>query len=245
MPIARRARAGRTAALRRRPGRRPAPAAAHRPAPARREAADVQQSAPRRADQSAVVQGRGQWPDPAGRRGDRCPDRLGKGVPFMVRPAHALNRLVLAAAAGLLLLPAGCIGLSKHRRGEDGKPVPAGPPPAEMLVTWNKSVQFGTNPVNNSPMAAVTASVFLFPKIEKDGERNEKSGHAIEANDGKMIVELFDDSATGQPAKLLERWELTPDGIDRYLRHDAMLGAYYGVALPWPSYTPDISRIHM
>ena len=163
----------------------------------------------------------------------------------MVRPAHALNRLVLAAAAGLLLLPAGCIGLSKHRRGEDGKPVPAGPPPAEMLVTWNKSVQFGTNPVNNSPMAAVTASVFLFPKIEKDGERNEKSGHAIEANDGKMIVELFDDSATGQPAKLLERWELTPDAIKKYLRHDAMLGAYYGVALPWPSYTPDISRIHM
>jgi hypothetical protein len=64
------------------------------------------------------------------------------------------------------------------------------------------------------------------------------------AGDGSAVVDLFDPSqpgADGSP-KLLERWIIDKDMLQRALRPDT-IGWGYTLLLPWGTFRPDLGQV--
>jgi hypothetical protein len=64
--------------------------------------------------------------------------------------------------------------------------------------------------------------------------------------DGKLVVELFDESprAGGQPVRL-GGWTLEKDTLRRLVTTDERFGKCYALFLPWPTYTPEVTRVRL
>lgn len=162
---------------------------------------------------------------------------------------HASKQGLKVRALGLLLVAAllanvGCKGLLKKQadheppvvvKKEPPKPPPTGTPAAQVATQWQNRVQFGTNPTDNKPIAGLSGRVYFF----------DKSPSVPMTGDGTIKVALYDDTAgAGSSSKSLQEWIFPPETLPQLLTKDAV-GQVYALNLPWPTYSPNISQVHM
>jgi hypothetical protein len=140
-----------------------------------------------------------------------------------------LHRIVTAA----FLLVAGCAAPTDLLPGLGDAP-PTGPV-AQISTAWHDQVVFAPDPVRNGMMApGLAGRLYLF---------GPKMGFPL-AGDGMAIVDVCDPSQPGPDGapKMLERWEIKKDTLERCLRKDA-IGWGYDLLLPWGTYRPDLTQI--
>jgi hypothetical protein len=144
-----------------------------------------------------------------------------------VKPAAAT--VPAAPAAG-----AAAGGLAKYvpKLGGSG-----GPQAANIAITWRPKLEQLPDPARNGAMGTgIVGQMFLLGPDYK----------FIQA-DGKLVVELFDETArpgATQPVRLGE-WTINKDWLRRLVAHDERFGKCYVLFLPWPSYRPDIARVKL
>jgi hypothetical protein len=127
----------------------------------------------------------------------------------------------------------GCVILPKTDK-ED--PMPHGQV-CQIVATWNHQVAFVPDPVHGGAEApGLAGRLYLFgPEI---------SFPLID--DGSVVVDLYDDTkpaGEGQPIPL-EEWRLDPATLKRLAKRD-MIGWGYTLFLPWGTYKPEISQVHL
>src|SRR5208337_2466794 len=65
------------------------------------------------------------------------------------------------------------------------------------------------------------------------------------AGDGRLTVDLFNDEPeAGKEPKLLEQWRIDKDTLKRLLKKDT-IGWGYTLFLPWGTYKPEITHVHL
>jgi len=131
------------------------------------------------------------------------------------------------------LMLSGCVHLPKT--GPDD-PMPHGQV-YQAVATWNHQVVFAPDPAHGGMEApGLVGRLYLFgPEI---------SYPLID--DGSVVVDLFDDTKQteeGQQAPL-EEWRIDPVTLKRLAKKD-MIGWGYTLFLPWGTYKPSISQVHL
>jgi hypothetical protein len=132
----------------------------------------------------------------------------------------------------LLLAAPGCT-LTQCFTCGDGPPKPG--QPCQAVTTWSNQVYFVPDPVHEGrPEPGLAGRLYLFgPTIDFP-----------QVGDGGVLVELYDDAVNPPTGKLLEQWQIDKDTLKRLLKKDA-IGWGYTLFLPWGSYRPDITRVHL
>ncbi len=163
------------------------------------------------------------------------------------RPS-SVTRALTTALMGLAALQTGCQFFQKRQAASstaakpaaaaqaDEKPAKPGIPVAALLPQWSRKVEMGTNPVDNKPMPAIVGRIYFF-----DAKYN-----PVEA-DGTLTVELYDDTnrSADKPCEKLGTWNIDPKQLAKWKSSDPVVGTGYTLALPWPSYKPDIAQIQI
>jgi hypothetical protein len=142
------------------------------------------------------------------------------------RPALCLFSLALSLA--------GCVNTGSfiNLGGETADCVPC-----QVVATWNPGVVKTPDPVHDGELTpGLVGRIYLF-------------GSDIGApliGDGSMVVDLYDDTAGAAPkgAPALEEWQIDRPTLRRLQRKDA-IGWGYTVFLPWATYRPEITRVHL
>jgi hypothetical protein len=134
--------------------------------------------------------------------------------------------------AVLALGSGGCVELENLVSSHEGPPTGK---PSQIHVTWHNQVIFAPDPVRGGVSApGLAGRLYLF---------GPNMGYPL-AGEGSVVVDLFDPSqkgADGEP-KLLERWNLDRDTLQRCQRHDT-IGWGYTLLLPWGTYRPDLAQV--
>jgi hypothetical protein len=113
---------------------------------------------------------------------------------------------------------------------------PSGPP-CQVVVTWNPQVVFNPDVVHGgAPTPALVGRLYLF---------GEEINYPLEG-DGSVVVDLYDETPgpAAKPSTPLEEWRIDKDTLNRLKRRDPV-GVGYTLILPWATYKPDISTIHL
>jgi hypothetical protein len=117
---------------------------------------------------------------------------------------------------------------------EAHKPAPA---VCQVAVNWVNKVVFAPDTVHGGvPTPGLAGRLYLFgPEVSFPL-----------VGDGSVVVDLYDDTpvASGGQARLLEKWVLNAQTLGRLQRRD-MIGEGYTLFLPWGSYRPDITQVHL
>jgi hypothetical protein len=122
-------------------------------------------------------------------------------------------------------------------------PIDPGPPPVgvdSVAAFWEKRVQWGSDPLHGDKRTpGLAGRVLLFAP-------NSKGDLLPVAGDGDLIVDLFDDASqlAGQPPRNLEKWIIKNDTLKKRMNKD-LVGVGYSLELPWSTYKPEITRIHL
>ncbi|HEV3146555.1 MAG TPA: hypothetical protein VGZ47_21890 [Gemmataceae bacterium] len=157
--------------------------------------------------------------------------------PFALKGHGARSGMGLIALT-LVCLSAGCTSTAQWFSATGGNAKPSGPP-QHMEAFFTKGVQWVPDPTKNGqPGPLLACRLFFFP--------GEDVG-ATSTAEGTLTVNLFDDSGrkTGQPSKQLEQWVFNSEILQKLQQKDPWLGVGYMVGLPWPSYRPDITEVHL
>lgn len=146
------------------------------------------------------------------------------------RRPHGVVLGVLAA----LMMTAGCVGT--------GPFVGSGDPPqaskvCQIVTTWNREVEFTPDPTHGgAPIPGLSGRLYLFgPEI-----------NFPLVGDGSITVDLYNDAPKtpdGKPV-LMEEWRIDRDTLKRLLRKD-MIGWGYTLFLPWGTYHPEVTQVHL
>ena len=110
-------------------------------------------------------------------------------------------------------------------------------PACQVVATWNNQVLFTPDPTHNGePTPGLAGRVYLF---------GQTVGYPVAGN-GTMVVDLFDDARppAGKAPTPLEEWRIDKDTLQRLLRRDP-IGWGYTLFLPWATYRPDITHVHL
>jgi hypothetical protein len=170
--------------------------------------------------------------------------------------ASSMTRPLAVVALGLALAAAGCQAFQKQSnaaadskspaQAADAKPSKPGVPVDELLANWDHNIELGTNPVDHTPMAALMGRVNFIHKDAEIGAAGLPKETAVAA-DGELTIELFDEThrQPNKPSQRLGSWTIDPKQLARLESKDAMLGTGYTLALPWPTYTPEITQVHV
>jgi hypothetical protein len=175
---------------------------------------------------------------PSWARGGALPDRGGR------RPRSGRARIShcrrgplgwsAVLAGGLLALAAGCIGTRPFTVLEGSK---ENPPVHQVAATWQPNVIYTPDPAHGgTPIPGLAGRLYLF---------GPEFGHPM-ISEGSVVVDLYDDTpvASGGKAKMLEKWHLDKDTLKRLVRKD-MIGEGYTIFLPWGTYRPEITQVHL
>ena len=146
----------------------------------------------------------------------------------------ARMRILRSALCVLAFCLAGCVSTGSFLHLGGAMPCPE---PCRIVAVWNPGVVFTPDPVHNgTPNPGLAGRIYMFgPEI----------GYPMIGN-GSLVVQLFEDTKTaadkeGQP---LEEWRFDPETLKQLERRDA-IGAGYTVFLPWASYKPEITQVHL
>lgn len=135
---------------------------------------------------------------------------------------------------GVLMTTTGCVGLGPFA-------LPSDPPPTgkvcQIVTTWNREVEFPPDPTHGgAPTPGISGRLYLFgPEI-----------NFPLVGDGSITVDLYNDAPKtpdGKPV-LLEEWRIDKETLRRLLRKD-MIGWGYTLFLPWGTYKPEITQVHL
>ncbi len=129
---------------------------------------------------------------------------------------------------------AGCVGTGSFLHLGPEQPVAE---PCRVLAVWNPEVVFTPDPVHaGTPNPGLAGRIYTFgPTI----------GYPMLGN-GSLVVQLFDDvqTAVDKATAPLEEWRLDPETL-KQLQHRDAVGWGYTVFLPWASYKPEITQVHL
>jgi hypothetical protein len=144
------------------------------------------------------------------------------------------GRMALAPAL-VLSLAAGCVSMGGLLPAHDEPPTGA---VCQVVTTWNNEVAFVPDPANGGASSpGLVGRLYLFgPVID-----------VPRAGDGSVVVDLYDESHEAPPGKSavpLEEWRIDRDTLHRLLRRDP-IGWGYTLFLPWGTYRPEVSRVHL
>jgi hypothetical protein len=114
-------------------------------------------------------------------------------------------------------------------------------PPAgeicQMVPTWTNEVVSLPDPTHGgNPVQGLTGRIYLFGPVVDHPP----------AGDGVIVVDLYDDThrTKGQPQVPLEEWRFDKETLHRLLGKD-FVGWGYSLFLPWSTYRPEITQIHL
>jgi hypothetical protein len=98
------------------------------------------------------------------------------------------------------------------------------------VVTAPDTVHGGT------PTPGLAGRVYLFGA----------DGDCPVAGDGGLVIDLYDDGqkVPGQGPRLIEEFKFDPVNLKRLLKRDP-IGWGYTLFLPWGTYRPDITQVHL
>jgi len=108
---------------------------------------------------------------------------------------------------------------------------------AQLVTTWNHEVVTTPDPSRGGePTIGLAGRIYLFSPETV----------SIEPQGGSLVVYMYDHSAvkSGGRAKMLEEWNFDPVTLKKLMKKDAF-GWGYTLFLPWGSYRPDISTVHI
>lgn len=109
--------------------------------------------------------------------------------------------------------------------------------PVDFAVTWQPKLAKLPDPTRSGEFGTgIVGQMFLFG----DGP---KMPFALA--DGRLTVELFDESKPGVQPTRLEGWVFGKDDLRRLVTFDERFGKCYALFLPWPGYRPDITRVKL
>jgi hypothetical protein len=161
----------------------------------------------------------------------RSAERGARSANYRGRFLSALCTLRFAVCAFSL---AGCVETSSFLQW--GEPKPYGEP-CRVVAAWNPAVVYTPDPVHDgTPNPGIAGRIYLFgPEI----------GCPMLGN-GSLSVLLFDDGhcGPGKSTTPLEEWHFDTATLKR-LEHRDPVGWGYTLFLPWGSYKPEITHIHL
>ncbi len=138
----------------------------------------------------------------------------------------------LCVALSLAVSP-GCVTLGPVSPAREAPTAAA----CQVAATWSNQVVSTPDPAHRGePVLGLAGRVYLFgPSLD-----------APVVGDGSLVVDLYDDThpPRSNPPLPMEEWRLDRDTLKRLLRRDA-IGWGYTVFLPWGTYRPDVSRVHL
>jgi hypothetical protein len=144
---------------------------------------------------------------------------------------RSATRFLITALLGLTgCVSSGCVTLSGQQSSKEA--TPGSDIPCQVSVRWHNDVVQAPDPVHSGqPTPGLVGRVYLFNNamLPVDGE-------------GSLHVELAD--ASVKPPKVLERWNLPPEAVQKLKRKD-IVGTGYSLFLPWATYRPDLTTIQM
>ncbi|AMV29063.1 hypothetical protein VT84_32005 [Gemmata sp. SH-PL17] len=108
----------------------------------------------------------------------------------------------------------------------------------EMAVGWQNRIASLPDPVRNGRMSpGIVGQMFLFGGTKLE----------FAQADGTLTVDLVDETPRqpGQPAAKPERWQFSKEILRNLQARDETFGKSYVLFLPWPSYTPDVTRVRI
>jgi hypothetical protein len=110
-------------------------------------------------------------------------------------------------------------------------------PVCQVVATWTPEVMFSPDPTKGgAPQPGLAGRVYLFGSEVKTPL----------VGNGTLVVDLYDDAplAQGKPAMLLEEWRFNKETLKTLCHKDA-IGWGYTVFLPWGTYRPEITQVHL
>jgi hypothetical protein len=132
-----------------------------------------------------------------------------------------------------LLAGGGCITTDSFRKLSE----PAITPPCQIVTTWQPEVRFIPDTLHNGrPSPSLVGRMYLF---------GTDIGYPLAGN-GRVVVDIFDETPghPHNPDAPLEEWRVDENTLQRLLKKDT-IGLGYTLVLPWGTYRPDISQIHL
>lgn len=110
--------------------------------------------------------------------------------------------------------------------------------PIEIAVAWHNRPAQLNDPANNGKMVTgLVGQMFLFGPGSQPAPAN-----------GKLVVEMFDETpgpgATAAPRRL-GGWTFDKERLRLLTMMDERFGKCYALFLPWPDYTPAITRVKL
>lgn len=112
------------------------------------------------------------------------------------------------------------------------------PPAVSLFATWqNRIVKLPDPTADGKFKPGLVGQLFMFgagPKMP------------FAPAEGKVTVELYDASRpdAGEPVRL-GSWTFEKDVLNRLVTTDERFGKCYALFLPWPTYTPAVSRVKL
>jgi hypothetical protein len=134
----------------------------------------------------------------------------------------------------VVLLLSGCVHLDTA---DWGTHLGLSEPVCQIVATWTPEVMFAPDPTKQgAPTPGIAGRVYLFGAEVKTPL----------VGNGTLVVDLYDDAplAAGKPAVLLEEWRFNKETLKTLCRKDA-IGWGYTIFLPWGTYRPDITQVHL
>jgi len=156
---------------------------------------------------------------------------------------EAISRLRWIATAGLLVSLAGVGCKTNPDRSHvtvfsgHTKAMPVVNPDGELVATWSNRIIHSPDPTRGGATApGIAGRLYYFgPGIEVPMPMM-----------GTVKVSLYDHSPKRETAepKLLEEWNFDTITLKKLERPDAF-GVGYTLFLPWATYRPDVSKVHL
>jgi hypothetical protein len=132
-----------------------------------------------------------------------------------------------------LCLNAGCVLTETAQRPKEIAPTGA---VAQILATWEPKVVMTPDVVHGgAQMPGLACRMYLL----------DPPGKPIQG-EGSVIIDLREAAGADPqtPPKLLERWEISHDILQKLLSKD-QIGWGYTLYLPWGTYRPEIQRVQL
>jgi hypothetical protein len=109
-------------------------------------------------------------------------------------------------------------------------------PASEMEVAWRNRIAYLPDPAKNGvPGPGLAGQMFLFggPKLQ------------FAEADGTLTVDVVDVTPrpAGQAPAAAERWQFDKHMLKNLRTVDETFGKSYVLFLPWPAYTPDVTKV--
>lgn len=146
-----------------------------------------------------------------------------------------LRMSAVALLSAMFLALTGCTTTASFLAPDEDSP-PSGTV-TRITAVWNNEVAFVADPTHNgAKKPGIAGRLYLFGKDMK---------YPLAA-EGSLMVDLYDDGPadSGQDPRMIEEWRIDNNTLQRLVARD-MIGWGYTLFLPWGSYKPEITRVHL